>query len=437
MPKDNLDLENIAESVGEVKTAFEEFKRTHEEQIKEAAKGVVDPILEEKMSKINESIDSHQERLDQLWMAQKRRNIQLDGKDVSLEELDAKALHWANMCAKARGSRVGEFDHEALQAYGKAFTAMMRKGEKVLEGDEYKALSVGSDPDGGYVVSPDTSGRIVERIFESSPMRAFASTQVISTDALEGLHDVDEAGSGWVGETESRTETTTPQLDKWRIPVHELCAKPHATQKFLDDAEIDPEAWLAAKVGAKFARDENTAFVTGNGIGKPRGFTDYANWASAGVFEIGAIEQFATGSSGAFAADPNGPDVLYDTIYGLIAQYHANANWFMNRSTAGVVRKMQDSNGAYQWQPSVAAGQPATLAGYPVAIFADMPDIAASSLSIAFGDMAQAYQIVDRIGIRTLRDPYSSKPYVEFYTTKRVGGDVVNFEALKFIAFNA
>jgi len=277
------------------------------------------------------------------------------------------------------------------------------------------------------------SGRIVGKIFETSPMRAYASVQTISTDALEGLYDLDEAAAGWVGETESRAETDTPTLGKWRIPVHEIYAKPHATQKLLDDAEINMEQWLANKVADKFARTEATAFVTGDGVGKPRGFLTYAD----GTTLPGTIEQFDTGVNGGFGAAPTGGDVLIDALYGLKAQYRANATWFMNRATTKLIRKIKDSDGAYLWSPGIAAGQPATLLGYPVASFEDMPDPATGSLSIAVGDMRAAYQIVDRINIRVLRDPYSSKPYVQFYTTKRVGGDVVNFEAVKLVNFQA
>ena len=193
------------------------------------------------------------------------------------------------------------------------------------------------------------------------------------------------------------------------------------------------EAWLASKVSEKFARDEAAAFVNGNGVGKPRGFLTYAD----GTTLPGTIEQFDTGANGAFASAPGGADVLLSALYGLKQQYRANATWFMNRTTTGLVRRLKDSNGEFVWSPGVAAGQPATLLGYPVAAFEDMPDPATGSLSIAVGDMREGYQIVDRIGIRTLRDPYSAKPYVEFYTTKRVGGDVVNFESIKIINFQA
>jgi HK97 family phage major capsid protein len=415
-------------AVEQINKAFEEFKQTHD-----ANQQKQDAVLEAKLKKIEADMDAAQKIADEAVLAAKRASRVVTDASGDVVDLDAKALAWARNNMRRRGTDVHDFGNAQLDAYKSAFQTYMRKGDQALSSDEIKALSVGTDPDGGYVVNPDLSGRIVMKVFETSPMRAYASVQVISTDALEGLFDLNEASSGWVGETDSRTETNTPQLGKWRIPTHELYAKPTATQKLLDDAEINMEAWLAGKVAEKFARDEATAFVTGSGINRPRGFLTYAS----GTTLPGTIERFITGVNGAFAAAPNGGDVLINALYGLKAQYRANATWFMNRATTTLTRKLKDTDGAYVWSPGIAAGQPATLLGYPVASFEDMPDPATDSLSIAVGDMREAYQIVDRIGIRTLRDPFSSKPYVEFYTTKRVGGDVVNFEAIKLIEFTA
>lgn len=429
----DFDAKQLAEAVDGVKRGFEAFKEANDQRIKEIeAKGAADPLLDDKIAKIEKEMDAKQARLDQFELSLKRQSRTVTDQHGNEVNLDAKALHWVNMVAKSRGTRVEQFGASDLDSYKSAFVHFLRKGEEIMGADERKALSVGTDPDGGYVVHPDLSGQIVTKVFETSPMRAYASIQVISTDALEGLFDLEEASSGWVGETDARSETGTPQLGKWRIPVHELFAKPKATQKILDDAEINLEAWLAGKVSEKFARDEAAAFVAGNGINKPRGFLSYAD----GTTLPGTIERINTGANGAFAAAPNGGDALIDALYGLKAQYRANATWFMNRATTKLARKLKDSDGAYLWSPGIAAGQPATLLGYPVAAFEDMPDPATGSLSIAVGDMRAAYQIVDRVGIRTLRDPFSAKPYVEFYTTKRVGGDVVNFEALKLIEFS-
>jgi HK97 family phage major capsid protein len=415
-------------AVEQLHRAFEEFKSTSNENESKR-----DAVLEEKLAKIEADMDAAQKIADEAALAAKRaQRSAVDAGEPGVD-LDAKALAWAKGIARQRGTDVHEYGAKDLDAYKAAFDRYLRKDDRALTPDETKALSVGSDPDGGYVVNPDLSGRIVMKVFETSPMRAYASIQTISTDALEGLFDLEEAASGWVAETDTRAETATPQVGKWRIPVHELYAKPKATQKLLDDAEINMEAWLASKVSEKFARDEAAAFVNGNGVGKPRGFLTYAD----GTTLPGTIEQFDTGANGAFASAPGGADVLLSALYGLKQQYRANATWFMNRTTTGLVRRLKDSNGEFVWSPGVAAGQPATLLGYPVAAFEDMPDPATGSLSIAVGDMREGYQIVDRIGIRTLRDPYSAKPYVEFYTTKRVGGDVVNFEAVKIINFQA
>jgi HK97 family phage major capsid protein len=429
--------EEIKKAVGaveQINIAFEEFKKANDERLAQIeAKGSADVVTEAKLQKIEADLEKAQKIADEAALAAKRQSRVVTDEHGNVLDLDRKAQEWASMNARRRGAVVGSFGAADMDAYKAAFDTFMRKGEEVMGPDERKALSVGTDPDGGYVVNPDLSGRIVMKVFETSPMRAYASIQVISTDALEGLYDLNEASSGWVGETESRAETNTPQIGKWRIPAHELYAKPKATQKLLDDASINMEAWLASKVSEKFARDEANAFVVGNGVNKPRGFLTYG----AGTTLPGTIEQFPTGASGALASAPDGGDALINALYGLKQQYRANATWFMNRATTKLVRKAKDTDGAYLWSPGIQAGQPATLLGYPVAAFEDMPDPAASSLSIAVGDMREAYQIVDRLGIRTLRDPYSAKPYVEFYTTKRVGGDVVNFEAIKLIRLGA
>jgi HK97 family phage major capsid protein len=425
---------NPAEAIKAVGVGFEAFKEANDLRIKQIEeKGVADPLTADKLAKIEADIDAKQAQLDKFELSMKRQNRTFTDATGAEIDLDAKAMHWADRSARARGTRVEKFNNDDMMAYKSAFNSMMRKGEELVSADERKALSVGSDPDGGYVVNPDTSGQIVTKVFETSPMRAYAAIQVISTDALEGLYDLGEAGSGWVGETEARTDTSTPQLGKYRIPTHELYAKPKATQRLLDDNEINMEAWLAGKVADKFGRDEATAFVNGDGVNKPRGFLSYLT----GTTLPGTIEQIDTGVNGGFAAAPNGGDVLIEALYGLKAQYRANAVWFMNRLTAKTVRKLKDSDGSYIWSPGIAAGQPASLLGYPMASFEDMPDPATGSLSIAVGDMRAAYQIVDRAGIRVLRDPFSAKPYVEFYTTKRVGGDVVNFEAIKIVNFKA
>ena len=237
----------------------------------------------------------------------------------------------------------------------------------------------------------------------------------------------DEAAAAWVSERGSRAETATPQLGQWRIPTHELYANPRATQKLLDDSAVDIEAWLARKVADKFARTENLAFVNGNGIGQPRGFTTYADGTTRGTIErIPSLDAATISAEG-----------IINMVYSLKSAYRQGAVWVMNRATVGVIRTIRDESGGantgqFMWQPGFGT-QPPTLAGFPIIEFEDMDDIAGSAIVAGFGNFRQAYTIVDRLGIRVLRDPYSAKPHVEFYTTKRVGGDVLNFEAIKLM----
>ena len=328
------------------------------------------------------------------------------------------------------------------RAYNGALSKYIRRGEsRLLEDDkralafgEAKALSVGVQGEGGYWVTPEMSDRIIRRSFETSPMRSIASVVTIGTDAIEFPTDTNDAVTGgWVGEKDARAETATPQIGLIRIPVHEQFANPRATQKLLDDAAFPVEDWLADKIADKLVRDENVAFVTGNGVAKPRGFLDYGADAltTNDSSRAWGILQYtpSTNASGFAATDPG--DDLITLLYKLKAVYRAGASWLMNRATAAEVRKFKDGQGNYLWQTSFQAGQPDRLLGYPVVEGEDMPDVAASNFPIAFGNFREGYQIVDRQGVRVLRDPFSAKPFVQFYTTKRAGGDVTDFDAIK------
>lgn len=429
---------NIEDAFKDLNKGFEEYKSANDERIKEVeAKGSADPILEEKLSKIEADLDKYQAAADQAVLAAKRQSRVMTDANGNEIDLEAKAAEYTSSVRSFTNRQIDEINSDSVAAFKSAFDKYTLLGPDVLEIEERKALSVGGDPNGGYVVYPDMSGRVVQRLYETSPMRAYASVQTISSDALEGMYDNDRAGAVWVAETQDRDETSTPSLGSWRIPVHELAASPHATQKILDDANMNMEEWLSKKISSEFILTENAAFVSGNGVNKPRGFITYPNVSEEGAFEVGKMEQFKTGVNGDLPGVPNGGDALIDALYGLKAPYRANATWFFNRSVTNAVRKLKDSNGGYIWSPGIAAGQPASLLGYPIAPFEDMPNISTGSLSIAVGDMRAAYQIVDRMGIRVLRDPLTKKPYVIFYTTKRVGGDVIDFDALKLINFSA
>lgn len=317
-----------------------------------------------------------------------------------------------------------------------AFSHLVRRGEGGLDA---KSLSSLTNPDGGYLVPRDTSGRIIKKAQDYSPMRRYASVQSISGDALEGLNDNGVISTGWVGETASRTVTATTQLGMWKVPAHEIYANPQATQRMLDDAEINVEAWISGKLAEAFGQAEASAFISGDGVGKPRGILSRTFATTTDASRAwGTVQKVASGASGAFVATPNAADCLISLMTALHPKYWAGAIFAMNRYTLGEVMKLKDDTGAYIWQPNFQLGVAGTILGQKVdASFDHLPSLGAASKSIVFGDFSNAYQIVDKKGITILRDPLTNKPYVGFYTTRRVGGDVINSEAYKVLSFEA
>ncbi len=423
--------------------AFEEFKATLDGAKKH------DVLTDEKIARIEKTLDDAIEAktaLEAGIAAERKAREELDlrlarrGKsgddDLAAETKVFNETVRAHAMAKGISfSPLSEDDYAKRKA---AQAAYLRKGEKMLDNDEVKSMSVGSDPDGGYFVTPDVNGRIVTKVWESSQIRQIADVMSIGSDKLEGIEDRDEADCGWVAEQGSRTATDTPQVGKWSIEAFEMYASPKASQKILDDAVVPIEIWLANKVAEKFARKENNAFVVGDGAGKPRGFAGgYTTSADSGSgVTWGTLEHVLSGGSADFASS-NPVDKLYDIVGALKAEYLTNARWVTRRSVVTKIRKFKDSTGQYLWQPALVAGQPDQLLGYPVTRAEDMPTLAAGSLSLAFGDFKRGYQIVDRLGVRTLRDPYTAKPFVVFYSIKRVGGGVVDFDAIKLMKFAA
>lgn len=315
----------------------------------------------------------------------------------------------------------------------KAFNAYLRSGDDDgLRGlvIEEKGLTVASD--GGFLAAPQVAETVQRVLFSGASLRKLANVVTVESSTYEVLVDKSEVGAGWATEADS-VETGAGGVERISIPVHELSAMPKASQRLLDDAAFDVEAWLAERIADKFARSEAAAFIAGDGVAKPRGILAYpvAPEGEAGENQIGFV---ATGALGDFDADAPA-DALIDLIYALGAEYRANASFVMNSKTAARVRKMKDSDGRFLWSDALSAGQSAQLLGYPVMISEDMPDIGLGANAIAFGDFHAAYTVVERPDLRVLRDPFSAKPHVLFYATKRVGGGVTNFRALKLLQF--
>lgn len=445
------EIKSLIEDQGK---AFEAFKEANEARIKELEKkGAEDVVIRDKLARIDDALNAMSEakeaaerklpaRLDAIEAKFNRAMLGGDkeGGDKLAAELAVFNAEVKSRAASRGKHGVQDFDAKGYADYRKAFETYVRSGTDALDNVEMKALAATVDPDGGYLVPADMSGRIVARAYETSPMREYAATQVISTDALEGVYDLNPGVSGgWVSEKQARTETNTPQLGKWRIEVNEQYANPAATQRVLDDAVLNIEAWLAAKTGDILGRTENAAFVTGDGVGKPRGFASYTTAATADASRAwGQFEHVNTGASGAFLGTAAAPDCLLDLIGAFKPVYiNGNTAWYANRAAITAVRKLKDTQGNYLWAPGLQIGQPQTLLTFPVRLMQDMAALGSNSLSMALGDMSQAYQIVQRAGISTLRDPYTNKPFVHFYSTARVGGGAVDFEALKFLRFGS
>ena len=405
-----IDMGEVRSATDTLARAFEEYKSVNDQRLHEIERrGSGDVLHDEKLSRMDGVINRLQD-------------------DISNIKTSMRRPHKSSMS-------FGETD----SAHKQAFLKYISKGyDNGLDAFQSKAMEVINNSEGGYMVPPELSDRIVTRQFDTTPMRQIASVMGISTEAVEMLRDTSEPSASWISELGVPADTADNGMGRIRIPVHELYAQPKATQKLLDDAFINVEEWLINKVAAKFSRAENNAFVVGDGIGMPRGFTSYAaQTADDATRSWGVLQYVPTGVNGAFAAS-NPADCLFDLMHKLRVGYHPEATWVMPRAVADMIRKFKEnSTQAYIWQPGLQQGTPATLLGFPVVLGEDMPAVAIGSFSLAFGNFKEGYTIVDRIGMRILRDPYTGAPFIKFRCTKRTGGDVVNFEAIKLLSFSA
>ncbi|MES2834753.1 MAG: phage major capsid protein [Pseudomonadota bacterium] len=386
----------------EMMAAFEAFKGANDARLNEIEKKAsADALLEEKVARIDQAVAGAQARLDRVLSENRRPAV---GTAVPVTPPEAKS----------------------------AFDGYLKTGQAF--GLELKTGLSAAGP-GGYVVPIETERAIERRLMAGSPMREISTVRTVGSGVFKKPVSTAGVTAGWVAETAARPETDPATLALLEFPSADLYACPAATQSLLDDALLDLDEWLAAEVEDAFAAQETAAFVSGDGTNKPKGFLSYTMVADAS-HAWGQIGYVASGNAGAFAST-NPADKLIDLVYAPKAQFRPNGRFVMNRKTVSAVRKFKDADGNYIWQPATRAGETASLLGYPVTEIETMPDIAANSFAIAFGDFQRGYLIVDRAGVRVLRDPYSAKPYVLFYTTKRVGGGVQNFDAIKVMKFSA
>lgn len=387
-------------------SAFEEFKHANDERLEALEKKRGDDVvLAEKIDRINAAVTEQKALAENLALKTRRPHL--------------------------AGAAMVEPDERKA-----AFSRYMRAGDAAaLAALETKDLQTGTDPEGGYLAPEETERLIQAAVQDISPIRQIASVREIGANVFRKPISRGDGVAGWVGETGARLETTAPTLNAIDFPTMELYAMPAASQALLDDSIVDIDQWLADEVQTEFAIQESAAFINGDGITQPKGLLSFYTIAEESVRTENQLGYVATGVAGDFpAANPS--DILLDLIYTPKQAYRANGRFLLNRSTLASLRKFKDADGNYLWQPSTQAGEPARLMGYPITEAEEMPAVGLDAHAIAFGDFRRAYLIVDRVGLRVLRDPYSAKPYVLFYTTKRVGGGVQDFNAVKFLKFS-
>ncbi|WP_342071279.1 phage major capsid protein [Yoonia algicola] len=352
-------------------------------------------------------------------------NAKLQKQDDRMNKLDRKTMMTSRTALAHAASE--DAPHQ------KAFAAYLRSGDDDgLRGLEMegKAMGTAVAADGGYLVDPQTADTIQNTLSSTASIRSIASVVNVDATSYDVLVDHSEMGAGWATESSAVAETDTPKIERISIPLHELSALPKASQRLLDDSAFDIEGWLAGRIADKFARSEAMAFISGDGVDKPKGMLTYPTVDNS-TWTWGNLGYVPTETAGGI----NRADPIIDLVYALGAEYRANATFVMNSKTAGHVRKLKDNDGRFVWVDGIAMGEPARLMGYRVLIAEDMPDIADDSMSIAFGDFNAGYTVAERPDLRVLRDPFSAKPHVLFYATKRVGGAVSDFAAIKLMKF--
>jgi HK97 family phage major capsid protein len=386
--------------------AFEQFKATNDAALAEIkAKGSADPVTDEKLTKLNDEIS----RLSSIVEAVEKKNARpmmgRDGREMTPE----------------------------AKAHREGFVDFLRKGNEAGLADlQQKALSVGVNADGGFTVPQELDRMIYDMVKEVSPLRAICNVVSVGSNKYEKLVNLHGTASGWVNETAARPETNSPQFASIVPPSGELYANPASTKWMLEDSIFDVEAWLATEIALEFAKAEGAAFISGSGTNRPRGFlAGSAPVATADAARAFGVLQYVAG--GAASTLPTSHDVYINMVYALKAMHRTGAAWVTSKAVLSEIRKIKDTTGQYLWQPTVAADQPSTFLGYPVTEAEDMPSVAANAFPLAFGNFRNGYTITERTSTDILRDPFTNKPYVMFYATKRVGGAVIDSDAIKVL----
>lgn len=406
------DISEITKAIEASNIAFASFKQINDERLAKIEKGVGGADeLKVSMEKAFKDMQDQKAVIETLEAKLKRPNIGGDGKPVD----------------------------EQAEEHKKAFGGYMRKGIEFDRSIEHKSLGISAGPDGGFAVPKVIDGMIDSLAVNISPIRSIAQVQQISTSDFHKLVNTRGTTSGWVGETAARPSTQTPQLVDIAPPMGDLYANPQASQQMLDDVFFNAEQWLAGELATEFARAEGAAHVNGTGVNQPKGFLAYTTAATGDATRaFGTLEHVGTGSSGAFktlSGTVNPADDLFTVVSKMKALYRKGSNWVTNKSVLFQIMGFKDFQGRYVFNPTTAPGVEDTILGYPVVEAEDMPALGANSLSIAFGNFKLGYLIVDRIGTRVIRDPFTNKPFIGFYTTKRSGGSVLNSEAIKLLKF--
>lgn len=397
----------VAEAYDALARTFSAFRETNDERLAQIERRMAsDVVTEEKLIRLDQAVDGALRNVEALSLKARRPSLGADLRETT-----------------------GANEHKS------AFNAYVRGGETdALLRFEQKSMSGLAGPDGGYLVPQIIEREILRRMATLSPIRAIASVRPVSTGTFKKAYAADGITAGW-SDANAVIASQNQQLSDIVFPTFELYAQPAATKTLLDDETVDVERWIADEVEIAFAEQEGAAFVTGNGTDRPKGFLSVPQVANTG-WTWGNLGTVSTGAAGAFPAT-DASDKLVDLVYALKAGYRQNGTFVMNRKTQSAIRKLKDAEGRYIWAPPAVAGAGATLMGFPVIEAEDMPDIAADTTAVAFGDFRRGYLVLDRTGIRILRDPFSAKPYVQFYCTKRVGGGVQDYAAIKLLKFSA